>query len=118
MTGVDGKFESIETRMPFGVGILVVKHGAFYEELTHVSSVALHFFESLDGGPGRSSAEMQEIGQFLLVKGLYFGPEPFNHFVFGIKLSLVIGILSPVLHINVGHSIEDHFEFIGFKNTN
>ena len=101
--------------MPFRVRVLIVKHSALYEELTHVSSIAFHFLEPLDGGSGGSGAEMQEIGQFFLVEGLDFSPEPLNYFVFGVELALVVCVFPPILDINVGHSIEDHFKFIGLK---
>lgn len=103
--------------MSFGVRVFVVKHCAFYEEFTDVSSVALHFLEPLDGSSGRPGAEMEEIGKFLLIKGLDFGPKPLDDFVFGVELPLVVSVFPPVLDINIGHSIEYHFKFIWLKYT-
>ena len=95
----------------------MIKRRAFDKKLSHVSSVTLHLFEPLNRSTGRSSAEMQQISQFFLVKCLHLFPKPDDYVVLWVINSLVVRVFFPVPHINVGYTVKDHFHFVGLENT-
>ncbi len=71
----------------------------------------------MDRGAGWPCAEMQEIGQFLLIESLDFDPEPLDDFMFRGELAFVVSVFPPVLNIDIRHAIEDHLKLKGLKDT-
>jgi hypothetical protein len=51
-----------------------------------------------------------------LVKSFHNFPEPSHDFVIGIVGAFVFGVGSPILDVDVGHSVEQHFDLEGLKN--
>lgn len=71
----------------------------------------------MDGSAGRPSAKLEKISELLLIESVHNLPKPLNYLVSFIVLSLVISIQLPILNINVGNSINEHFDFKRLKDS-
>lgn len=70
----------------------------------------------MDGGSRRSSAEMQDVGQLVLVEFLHHRPEPLDDLVSRCVGLLVDGVSPPVIEVNEGDAVEDHLQLVGLEN--
>ena len=68
------------------------------------------------GGPRWSCAEMQDVGELVLVKFFHNWPEPLNNLVILRIRLLVYCMNSPVIQINKRDSVENHFDLVRLKD--
>jgi hypothetical protein len=59
---------------------------------------------------------MQQLTQFFLIELPDGLPEPLNNLIILIIGSLILSIFLPVIHINKGHSVQDHLQLIGIEH--
>jgi hypothetical protein len=71
----------------------------------------------VDRRAGGAGAELEEVGELILIEGFDDAPEPLDDLVVGVVLSLVIGVGVPVLIVDVGHSVDKHFQLVWFENS-
>lgn len=53
----------------------------------------------------------------MLVKGFGYFPKPLYDLVVDVVFAFVLGVYSPVLDIDVWHSVDKHLQFKGFENS-